>query len=327
MISVHFNGEIVRHPDPDIIQKFVRHKNHDEGRCPYGLCKYKCSTYQYYVRQEPDCFAVSELKQCPFYKTDKCPGRAKRKKTGAMDKTFTMDWKTYRKCASAAHWMIKESKTKTIFFTLTFPRFKGNHKLTKSFYYDEITNKLFSRFAENLRANYSCSGYIACKEYGETNHRVHFHVLCSIPYTPFARLNRYWCDVISKYCYNYSNALQTDKKCSSVIKNPDRAVRYVCKYFNKCFGQRSRTRVIFISNAILKAPVHIREESHDTLDYIKRFKSVEFKKYDHVTVFKIRGDADYRRFCNEFLYPLFECSVNCLRFYVQKTHSPPVYLN
>jgi hypothetical protein len=244
-----------------------------------------------------------------------CPRYKDRKKQGNKKKVFTIDWKTYRKVSSAAHYMLKESEHKTIFITLTFPQWKKKHLLTKSFFYDEITNKLFSKFAENLRKNYNCNNYIAIKEYGKRFNRVHFHLLASMPYISFTRLNDSWVNTISDYC-QYSNcALQTDKKTSCIIRNPNRAVRYVCKYISKSFGVKSGTRIVFISNCTLKKPITIREQNYNHIDLLKGFKSIQIKTYEHVTVFKVMEPKEFNKFCQNFLYPLFQCTIKSTEFH------------
>lgn len=334
MLSVHFNGEVVRHKDMNLISRYTQERNDKENRCKYGIQFLNCESWVNHLKERPEIKKLSEFGSCTMAGCNLCPHYKQRKSAGNKKKTFTIDWKTYRKISSAAHYMLKEGEYKSVFITLTFPQWirppkskragePASHKLTKSIYYDELTNKLFSKFAENLRENYDCSHYIAVKEYGARFGRVHFHLLACLPYISFARLNDSWNNSISDYCSYSNNALQTDKKSSSIIRNPNRAVRYVCKYISKSFGQQSGTRIVFISNKTIRPPVKIKEYIYNHIDYLKQFKSIQIKTYDHVTVFKITDPKEFNKFCQKFLYPLFECTIKSTEFYYQSTDKPP----
>lgn len=323
MLSVHFNGEVVRHKDMNLIHIRTQERNDKENRCKYGIQFLSCSQWVNHLIERPEIQKLSTYGSCTMAGCNLCPHYKQRQKAGNKKKEFTIDWKTYRKISSAAHYMLKESEHKSVFVTLTFPPFKKSHKLTKSFFYDEITNKLFSRFAENLRTNYKCNHYIAVKEYGTTYGRVHFHLLASMPFISFSHLNDSWNNTISGYC-NYSNhALQTDKKSSCIIRNPNRAVRYVCKYISKSFGRKSDTRIVFISNCTLRKPVQIREKNYNHIDLLKGYKSIQIKTYDHVTVFKVTDAKEFNKFCQNYLYPLFECQLKATEFHYQNSDFVP----
>lgn len=333
MLSVHFNGEIVRHKDMKAIQVRNQEKNDFENRCKYGCHLLNCQTWVKYCQERPEIKKISEFGGCVLSGSIVCPRYKARVKQGNKKKEFTIDWKTYRKVSSSAHYMLKESEHKAVFITLTFPNWirkpkskragePAKHLLTKSFYYDEITNKLFSKFAENLRKNYDCSNYIAVKEYGTRYGRVHFHLIATLPYISFARLNDSWVNTISNYCEYSNHALQTDKKTSCIIRTPNRAVRYVCKYISKSFGVKSGTRIVFISNCTLKKPITIREQNYNHIDLLRGFKSIQIKTYEHVTVFKVMEPKEFNNFCHKFLYPLFECTIKKSEFHYQITEKP-----
>lgn len=322
MLSVHFNGEMVRHYDREIIMRQHQERNEAEGRCKYGLSEIKCAVY---IND-----AVNRVKRtgcksgaCLLSKSDLCPCRKKRVQSGKEDKTYTLDWKTYRKISSAAHWMIKESKFRTLFLTLTFPAYKHEqfdrckNKFCQKVFEDEI-NKCFSKFAENLRSHYQCQYYVGVKERGKDTNRPHFHLLASFPFADFRKLNRAWLLAIRDISERSNHALFTDKK-ARFIRSPQAAVRYVCKYFNKSFGVTNCTRVIFMSNNVIIPPFKIHEEQGMTR--IPQLHSVKysFKKYEYVTVFKVKNDAEFGKFCNLFLYPLFECSIKNRNFYYVPT--------
>lgn len=322
MLSVHFNGEIVRHKDTKKINEDRQLLYKTEGRCKYGIHKTKCIHFNCFCLKEP----IINLKQeCPLSKTAECPHYKQRKNAGNIQKTYTIDGKTYRKLASAAHWMLKEGEHRTIFLTLSFGAWRRKHKYTKSFiynYYDQITNQLFSAFVEKLRKNYSCSGYIAVKEYGEHTERVHFHLIACLPYIPFLTLNDCWNDSIS-FLSHYSNcALRTDKNKSAIIHNANRATRYVCKYLSKQKGRISNTRIVFVSNNIIRKVIKL-DESLPRIGYryLQKYKSLKIKKFEHTTVYNITDRREFEKFCWDFLYPLFECIIKPSRMDYIKANS------
>ena len=183
MINVHLNGDIVRCPDMREIQARAAEIRDLHRICKYNIHESSCPAWQIAVRTHKYCG------RCSLAGSDSCPGHQIRTKLGKKEKQFKIDNQVYRKISSAAHYLVKESNNKVLFLTLTFPQFK------KKVTYDE-TNKCFSKFVENLRTNYCCQGYIAVREFGEKSHRVHYHLLCSLPYIPFPLLNNAWCNAI-----------------------------------------------------------------------------------------------------------------------------------
>ena len=313
MLYVHFNGEVVRGPDMTDVARRVKENRISQGRCQFGKCVLTCTAYRSYVGRKYVYSPKRELCSCKLSKyPGLCPMRSERIKRGKIKKIYKMDWMTYRRLSSSAHYLIKTAEYKTIFLTLTFPKWLKMHKLTKSFYYDEITNVLFSKFAENLRTNYHCAGYIAVKEYGEVHNRVHFHLLAALPFVDFSRLNTVWCNTIQDFCQFSTCAVRTNKKHPKIIRSPARAVRYVCKYFFKGLGRDSSTRLYFISRNLIVKPVRIPEQ--DAEDYKRILKGYDFrvKHYEYVTIFKVANPKHFNRFCIDFIYPAFiKLSENC----------------
>jgi hypothetical protein len=187
---------------------------------------------------------------------------------------------------------------------LTFPKFKNKPDERK-------INQCFSKFIDNLTQHYKCAGYVAVRERGETFGRYHFHLLCSIPFIPFATLNRVWCSAISDISETSLCALRTRKK-KIFIKNARYAVRYACKYFAKSKGIRSKTRIVFIANRLLKNPVHFSNENTEYYtinDMLSSFKSVSTKQTsDFTTMFRINDHKEFDIFCENVLYKLFQLS-------------------
>jgi hypothetical protein len=269
------------------------HKKAGEIRDKHRICKYNI--------HEDDCDVWQrqfKCGRCNLAGSDLCPGHIRRTWLGLKAKSYKIDNSTYRKLASSAHYLVHESKTKTLFITLTFPPFKRRVN-------EKEINQYFSRFVENLRKNYDCGGYIAVRERGEKNHRVHFHLLLAIPYIPYHILNDSWCTTIKDIC-NYSrNAVTTDKK-TVFIREPTRALKYVCKYFSKSRGQSSKTRLVFISNNILIGPQSV---VGSVFDILKGYKGIFIQQTsDYTTCFRITNNLEFKRFCYKFLYPFFELS-------------------
>lgn len=288
MLNFHLNGDIVRCPPMREIQKRLAETRDTHRICKYNIHEDSCNAWQ------------SQFKcgRCSLACSDLCPGHIKRTWDGLKAKKFKIDSGVYRKLSSAAHYLVHESKTKTLFITLTFPKFKR-------YVTDKEINECFSRFVENLRTNYKCGGYIAVRERGEKNNRVHFHLLLSIPFVPFTDLNNTWCHTIKDICVYSPSALRTTKD-TVFIKNPVRALKYVCKYFSKARGQVSKTRLVFISNNILIKPVGLSESINDIL---KDYKGIYIQQTsDYTTCFRITDFNSFYRFCTKFLYPLFELS-------------------
>ena len=298
MINIHLNGDIVRCPDIAAIRKRIKERNEAENRCIHGIIEWKCEVWKAFVMNQPEIKKFSDCGPCVFAYNVSCPMHRKKVETGNMKKKFKIDNQVYRKIASAAHYLVKESNCKTLFITLTFPKFK------KKVSYNEINN-YFSKFVENLRTNYACGGYIAVREFGKKTHRVHFHLLLSIPFVPFPVLNAAWCHCIKDICDFSGRALLSNPK-TVVIRNPARALRYICKYFAKTKGQVNKSRLVFMSNNIIQRP----KQYTDTIeDILSGYKSVFIQQTsDYTTSFRITDSKEFNRFCEQFLYPFFELS-------------------
>lgn len=299
MINIHLNGDLVHCPNIPAIQKRIAERRDAERRCIYGIHEDICAVWQNSV----ECYTAIKKRdnargfcRCSLSGCDRCPGHIKRKDDGNKQKLFRINNVTYRQLASTAHYLVKASKLKVLFLTLTFPKFKRNVT-------EKELNEHFSRFMENLRKNYGCKGYIAVRENGTRfTHRYHYHIVAALPFVPFRRLNTVWINCISDICHNSKNAVQTDRK-ARFVDNPVRAMRYVCKYFAKSRGQASKTRLVFISNVILQKP----KPFYGALESILTgFDSVTARRTsDYTTCFRITEKREFWQFCKNMLYPFF----------------------
>jgi hypothetical protein len=300
MVNVHLNGDLVRMPDISAAKKRAYELRDKKHICKYNVYENSCASWQNSLKCWQNVKDFNNTGRCMLSGSDLCPGHVSQKKQGEIKKTFKIDNPVYRKLSSAAHDLVKSSQKKTLFLTLTFPPFKHNPT-------ENEINHCFSKFVENLRENYSCSGYVAVREYGENTHRVHYHILCSLPYTDFVTLNRAWCHAISNISDFAGNAIRTTKE-TLFIHNPGRALRYVCKYFAKSKYTTSSTRIVFISNNLIKNPIRLKI---NVTDLLSGFKGIYINQTsDYTTCFRITNPEEFDRFCKEFLYDAFEKEFN-----------------
>jgi hypothetical protein len=312
MINIHLSGDIVRCPDIKEIQRRAAIVREQHRICVYNYHEDTCETWQQSLKCWQNVKNTNNCGRCNLSGTAVCPGHTDRANKGNRTKQFKIDSQVYRKVSSAAHYLVKESDNKVLFITLTFPQFK------KKVTYNEI-NSYFSKYVENLRKNYNCGGYIAVREFGEKTHRVHFHLLLSIPFVPFSVLNDSWCHCIKDICAYSPNAVTSDKK-TLFINKPGRALRYVCKYFSKCRGQNSKTRLVFMSNNIIQKPKQYQDSIESLLS---GYKGIFIQQTsDYSTSFRITDSKDFDHFCNTFLYPFFELSLKKTDLYSFPTPVP-----
>jgi hypothetical protein len=340
MINVHLNGDIVRCPDISSIYARNSQLRETKKLCKYGYSESECMAWRKKQQEALNNANWDDKKnlykgRCLLGGSIDCPGHLLRTKNGIKEKTFEINNQVYRKVASTAHYLTKESNCKTIFITLTFPPFQKKHKLTKKIFEDEILNSYFSKFVENLTKNYHCAGYIAVRERGEVGNRVHYHLLMSIPFTSFSVLNDSWCNCIKNICVYSDHALQTRRK-KVILFNPAQALRYICKYVSKSKGQKSDCRVVFISNKLLSHKKIVPEGMSKVkglkfktreLNYVKNMRldtetvldNYKFdymrRTSDYTTSFRITDYKEFSRFCEEFLYPFFELSAKKSKFF------------
>lgn len=310
MINVHLNGEVVRCPDIAEIKRRAAERHEAAGRCCFGVRECECATRNEYhltynlSNVKCDCNSTTCRDYKSYYDSDgrlwrkyRCPNMQRQYVNSLKSKSFYISTDTYRQMSSAAHDLIRSSQYKTLFLVLSFPKFI-NKPIT-----EKDANKCFSKFVENLRENYQAVGYVAVRENGETNNRLHFHIVVSMPYHSFVDLNNAWCHAIRDYCH-YSPCALRSKKDSLYIKSPVQAIKYVCKYFSKSRFTRSKTRIVFISNNLIRKPVPVVGSVNKILD---GYKGIYINQTsDYSTCFRITNDKELFRFFYNFIYPTFE---------------------
>jgi len=304
MINIHLNGDIVRCPDVSAAKK--RHYElRDRNRiCKYGFKEDNCSAWNNSLKNWQEIKLNNCAGRCKLSGSPLCPGNMKQKETGKIAKTYSINNAMYRKMSSAAHDLIKSSRNASLFLTLTLPPFINNIEPD-----EKTVNKCFSKFVENIRKNYNCTGYVAVRERGETDNRLHYHIVCSMPFVSFNTLNNSWCAAISDICIYSKCALRTTKKTLR-IKNPVHIVRYLCKYFSKSKRNPAQSsRIVFISNNLIRNP--IKQPDLNLQELLKPYKGIYINQTsDYSTVFRVTNPVSFMKFCNEFLYNAFEEAYN-----------------
>lgn len=305
MVTVHFNGDVVHSANMKKIAEERQIKNDQNRKCIYGRSELTCDTWRQYCLDQPEVKRISDFGRCILKQCDKCPLYRMRKEAGERIKKFRITSQDYRKMSSGAHWLIKTNRNKVLFFTLTFPPTHKKHKYLLNTYLDEHSNEFFSRFMENLKEHYHCSGYIAVKEHGTENNRLHFHVLANMPFTDLRLLNSVWCNTIKTICKYSPCALQTDAKNRIIRGDINRAIRYICKYFSKAkrSGGESYTRLIFITHNLLHKKIAIDDLHPQSV--LSGYKGIYINKLDFVTIFRITDNESFKKFCEVFIYDLF----------------------
>lgn len=328
--TLHYSGNVMSHPDT--AEQYAARQAYNKSR---SICKYK--------KYIPSCPYVQEraknarfdekinLSQCQFSNCDGCPGRQMMQEVGNTKKRFRITNTHFRDLANRAGWLYHNSDNKLLFITLTFPEFKKKRYFNnikhngKKFHFISKkpgTNRLnnaFSKYVENLKKNYHRGGYIAVREGNSFNTgnnkdviRYHFHVVVSLPYIPFNKLNSGWLAAISDFCESSANALTTDKK-ARFVTSPARAIRYIAKYMSKSRGTSSHTRIIFIDRTTAQAVVKKRID--DLPELIDNFGSIEKHQLnDYVAIWSVKNWQEQERFIKEVVQVYF------------KSHSQGTYL-
>jgi hypothetical protein len=286
MLKLHLNGDLVASPDG------AGKKTPKKRFCPYNLFV-KCETGKYMKETNLGC------ETCQAFKSKLCPYAKAEDRT---QKKFRVTYKEYRRLFGAALKAVAVSGEKMIFVTLTFPEWK-DRPIT-----EQQANKCFSKYIENLRKNYRLSNYIAVRERGEDvkgTNRLHFHLLMTIPYTQFSKLNRAWCHAISEYCYYAPNALTT-RKGKIVVHDPIKAVRYCAKYFSKARGQESLTRLIFTNHNLTDLTANVSD--YEVNSILSGFRYQRKQITDFCVYYKVDFEQS-EAFIVKVVLPLFGLSL------------------
>jgi len=301
MVTLHRNGDIVTHPDHAANYRRRVKKYDEEGRCKYGVKEFLCPVYMRwcakYAKEQhkrriikyetPRCTLCGDVKpaRVETKKVDtgmhptnyiKCPAMARNFDNGNKKKQFRITNSHYRKLADQTAYLKETAKSKILFITLTFGKWK-NKPIT-----GEQANEAFSKFIENLRRNYSAGNYVAVREGNNQDLRLHYHLIIAMPFNSFISLNNAWNSAISEHCEYSGRALFTDKE-ARFIKSTVSAVKYVCKYISKARGTSSDTRIIFTSRELSQAELKADFSGNDLPTVLRNYGSINCYKCNEFT--------------------------------------------
>jgi len=322
MLSLHYSGNIVKHPDTAAAYVERMNRYVEQGRCRYGFIVSQCEDWKkerYKIRaagklsvwpgetvkDRGNKFKINDADQCKLGQCGLCPRYRAQVEHGKSEKSFKITNRHYQQIADRTAWLKDHSDNKLIFVTLTFPPYKNLKDYENRKKFERKHNECFSKFIENLRKTYKCSGYIAIREGDGINKRYHFHLIAAMPFVDFRRLNTAWCCAISDFCENSANAFTSDKKSRTVYSTTG-AVRYICKYISKARYEPSQTRIIFTDR--ITAQALITTNLDECIEEIK--EQYDFRGYilnDFCIKYSIPGTKELDNFIKNVVRALIRC--------------------
>ena len=136
MLSVHYNGDIVKHPDTAKLYAERMELYSARGRCKFGQREIYCPVYMDYIKRNKQIKHLELFSRCQeykrklypatvfkctspapvkvkikpinFFRPPVCPYVKELKRRGEIQKTYKIDNSTYRKIASAGHNLIRK---------------------------------------------------------------------------------------------------------------------------------------------------------------------------------------------------------------------------
>jgi len=169
--------------------------------------------------------------------------------------TYFVNYDTYRKLAGAAVNMFRKKKNEVIFITYT----------TKEVIKHEKINQIFSNHIKNLKENYGLSSYLWVAE-RQKRGAIHYHCLFDIPFVDVRDINRSFGNSLANAGFLPSvNSVQIAKGWGAIVKNPDYAIRYFCKYATKVRGKPYNAKIYNYSHNITPKTIEITFEEYESL--------------------------------------------------------------
>lgn len=168
------------------------------------------------------------------------------------EKSFALKGKHKRLIQSSAvrMWKEKEPNEMLHFGTVTFSDDVPNE--------EKIRQEIYKKFVKNMTANHGMTGYIAVKEKGEKNGRIHYHIIMRMPFVKYSLINKCLHEIHKNFGYRGSNNLfsTNSRRGRHVIKNVDHVVKYVTKYVSKSDGV-FKEKCYFISKSVQSSPIKV----------------------------------------------------------------------
>jgi len=177
----------------------------------------------------------------------------------------------YWQVADKAACLFFEKRNKIVFITLTFARVLTHKE----------ANKVFSKFIDNCKLNYSLAGYVAVCEY-QKNGNPHYHCLFDIPKFNIQKLQKAWNNAASQNSKSSLDIGGKDKdgnRRNAIINNVSQCVKYICKYTTKNKDIVYSSRCVFSSHFINES-IKISGKTAELFEKYVIFKQVtNFKEF------------------------------------------------
>lgn len=193
-------------------------------------------------------------------------------KRNYTDRTFKISYPVYRKLAGAAMEMFRQAKNEIIFLTYTTSKIIEHEKI----------NKAWSKHLCNLKKTYKVNSYLWVAELQKRG-AIHYHCLFDIPYIDIRTLNDSWNNSISHLTNGSKCAVRISPEYGAIVKSPERAVKYLCKYFSKAILtplDKFYARVYGISHNINLEPVELSKIDYEVILNTTRHKRKTFEYAD-----------------------------------------------
>lgn len=197
-------------------------------------------------------------------------------------RNFQLNYQKYRIISSAAIELIKTAKNAVIFLTFEF-----NSKLNIN---ERDANRIWNKFIKNFKKTYGCEDYVGVLELTENN-TPHYHFLASYPYADITEIDESWKNAILNFYDDNGvvigdflvGSVQLPKDFPSVVDDPIRCVRYICKYFSKSRG-KYKSKCYFISRNIRERikPRQLTAEEYDLLN--NSAQPIKSRKFDYCKI-------------------------------------------
>ena len=199
-------------------------------------------------------------------------------KRNVVNKNYKITYGIYRKLAGAAMEMFRIRKNKIIFLTYT----------TTNIIKHETINKLWSKHLRNLKENYSVHSYLWVAEL-QNRGAVHYHILLDMPFYDFGAINNSWNNTVQGVSSYSKCSVRTDKKRTAIVRSPNRAVKYICKYMSKAIltpENKFYSRVYGITHNLIKKPVQVSEMEAEVILNTTHHK---VKNFEYADIFFLKN--------------------------------------
>lgn len=206
-------------------------------------------------------------------------GNMNAKAPGNRPRAFCITKEIRRMVLSAVVKMDKIKEYKLIFLTITFP-FDATEREAA---------ELFVSLLDNMKKTYKLKYYVWTKELTKAG-RLHYHLLCDIPFFDIRRCQKTWNTIIKNMyphiiCTNNSLRLPDRNKWRRVVVDSAKVARYISKYITK---PNSKNPLLFHRRAYQISknlfPLYYYVPTIDVVDWLRegRLKKGFVNKYSQI---------------------------------------------